>query len=129
MDPRDEEKPQILAYWDMENVKISTTSQLGYIEGVKNFKNVLKVKFPKCKLSVFRGFGGKKLTIEQRLDCHYAGVSLMDVPSTDPNAVDLSLVVDLFRTVTAHPPPSIIFLIAGDSDYAIALKRIKAIQQ
>eukprot|EP00249_Psilotum_nudum_P022302 c28463_g1_i4 orf=415-2073(+) len=111
-------------FWDIENCPVPAGVRANEIAG--NIRMALRVH-PSVKgiVKVFSAYGDfNRFPLKLREGFQMTGVSLLDVPTTRKDASDKAILADMFLFAIDNPPPSTIFLISGDLDFAPALHKL-----
>eukprot|EP00249_Psilotum_nudum_P022300 c28463_g1_i2 orf=178-1299(+) len=111
-------------FWDIENCPVPGGVRADEVVG--NIRMALQVH-PAVRgiVKVFSAYGDfNHFPLKLREGCQMTGVSLLDVPNTRKDASDKAILTDMFLFAIDHPPPSTIFLISGDVDFAPALHKL-----
>ncbi|KAL3690968.1 hypothetical protein R1sor_004619 [Riccia sorocarpa] len=110
--------------WDIENCPVP--SEVKAEDVANNLRMALRLH-PAIEgaVTLFSAYGDfNHFPRKVREGCQRTGVNLIDVPNGKKDASDKAILVDLFLFALDNPPPSTIFLISGDVDFAPALHKL-----
>lgn len=109
--------------WDIENCSVPGEVNAEDVAG--NIRIALREHPFIGAVTMFSAYGDfNQFPRKVREGCQRTGVNLIDVPNGKKDAADKAILVDMFLFALDNPPPSTIFLITGDVDFAPALHKL-----
>lgn len=109
--------------WDIENCPVPGEVNAEDVAG--NIRIALREHPHVGAVTMFSAYGDfNHFPRKVREGCQRTGVNLIDVPNGKKDAADKAILVDMFLFALDNPPPSTIFLITGDVDFAPALHKL-----
>ncbi|CAK9875111.1 unnamed protein product [Sphagnum jensenii] len=109
--------------WDIENCPVPGEVNAEDVAG--NIRYALRDHPQIGVVTMFSAYGDfNHFPRKVREGCQRTGVNLIDVPNGKKNAADKAILVDMFLFALDNRPPSTIFLITGDVDFAPALHKL-----
>ncbi|KAG0629155.1 hypothetical protein M758_1G081000 [Ceratodon purpureus] len=121
MSPRPSGPVAIL--WDIENCPVPVEVNAEDVAG--NIRIALREHPHIGAVTMFSAYGDfNHFPKKVREGCQRTGVNLIDVPNGKKDAADKAILVDMFLFALDNPPPSTIFLVTGDVDFAPALHKL-----
>lgn len=109
--------------WDIENCPVPGEVNAEDVAG--NIRIALRDHPYVGAVTMFSAYGDfNHFPRKVREGCQRTGVNLIDVPNGKKDAADKAILVDMFLFALDNPPPSTIFLITGDVDFAPALHKL-----
>jgi hypothetical protein len=109
--------------WDIENCPVPGEVNAEDVAG--NIRIALRDHPHVGAVTMFSAYGDfNHFPRKVREGCQRTGVNLIDVPNGKKDAADKAILVDMFLFALDNPPPSTIFLITGDVDFAPALHKL-----
>ncbi|CAK9859903.1 unnamed protein product [Sphagnum jensenii] len=109
--------------WDIENCPVPGEVNTEDVAG--NIRYALRDHPQIGAVTMFSAYGDfNHFPRKVREGCQRTGVNLIDVPSGKKNAADKAILVDMFLFALDNCPPSTIFLITGEVDFAPALHKL-----
>jgi hypothetical protein len=109
--------------WDIENCPVPGEVNAEDVAG--NIRYALRDHPQIGVVTMFSAYGDfNHFPRRVREGCQRTGVNLIDVPNGKKNAADKAILVDMFLFALDNRPPSTIFLITGDVDFAPALHKL-----
>lgn len=121
MSPRPSGPVAIL--WDIENCPVPMEVNAEDVAG--NIRIALREHPHIGAVTMFSAYGDfNHFPKKVREGCQRTGVNLIDVPNGKKDAADKAILVDMFLFALDNPPPSTIFLVTGDVDFAPALHKL-----
>lgn len=121
MSPRPSGPVAIL--WDIENCPVPGEVNAEDVAG--NIRIALREHPYIGAVTMFSAYGDfNHFPKKVREGCQRTGVNLIDVPNGKKDAADKAILVDMFLFALDNPPPSTIFLVTGDVDFAPALHKL-----
>ncbi|CAM6035965.1 unnamed protein product [Sphagnum compactum] len=109
--------------WDIENCSVPVEVNAEDVAG--NIRYALRDHPQIGAVTMFSAYGDfNHFPRKVREGCQRTGVNLIDVPNGKKDASDKAILVDMFLFALDNRPPSTIFLITGDVDFAPALHKL-----
>ncbi|CAK9257479.1 unnamed protein product [Sphagnum jensenii] len=109
--------------WDIENCPVPGEVNTEDVAG--NIRYALRDHPQIGAVTMFSAYGDfNHFPRKVREGCQRTGVNLIDVPNGKKNAADKAILVDMFLFALDNCPPSTIFLITGEMDFAPALHKL-----
>ncbi|CAK9195059.1 unnamed protein product [Sphagnum troendelagicum] len=109
--------------WDIENCPVPGEVNTEDVAG--NIRYALRDHPQIGAVTMFSAYGDfNHFPRKVREGCQRTGVNLIDVPNGKKNAADKAILVDMFLFALDNCPPSTIFLITGEVDFAPALHKL-----
>jgi hypothetical protein len=109
--------------WDIENCPVPVEVNAEDVAG--NIRIALREHPNIGAVTMFSAYGDfNHFPKKVREGCQRTGVNLIDVPNGKKDAADKAILVDMFLFALDNPPPSTIFLVTGDVDFAPALHKL-----
>jgi hypothetical protein len=109
--------------WDIENCPVPGEVNAEDVAG--NIRIALREHPHIGAVTMFSAYGDfNHFPKKVREGCQRTGVNLIDVPNGKKDAADKAILVDMFLFALDNPPPSTIFLVTGDVDFAPALHKL-----
>ncbi|CAK9860611.1 unnamed protein product [Sphagnum jensenii] len=109
--------------WDIENCSVPVEVNAEDVAG--NIRYALQDHPQIGAVTMFSAYGDfNHFPRKVREGCQRTGVNLIDVPNGKKDASDKAILVDMFLFALDNRPPSTIFLITGDVDFAPALHKL-----
>ncbi|CAM6046249.1 unnamed protein product [Sphagnum compactum] len=109
--------------WDIENCPVPGEVNAEDVAG--NIRYALRDHPQIGVVTMFSAYGDfNHFPRKVREGCQRTGVNLIDVPNGKKNAADKAILVDMFLFALDNRPPSTIFLITGEVDFAPALHKL-----
>ena len=109
--------------WDIENCPVPGEVNAEDVAG--NIRIAIREHPHVGAVTMFSAYGDfNHFPRKVREGCQRTGVNLIDVPNGKKDAADKAILVDMFLFALDNPPPSTIFLITGDVDFAPALHKL-----
>ncbi|CAM6041279.1 unnamed protein product [Sphagnum compactum] len=109
--------------WDIENCPVPGEVNTEDVAG--NIRYALRDHPQIGAVTMFSAYGDfNHFPRKVREGCQRTGVNLIDVPNGKKNAADKAILVDMLLFALDNRPPSTIFLITGEVDFAPALHKL-----
>ncbi|KAJ3009144.1 UNVERIFIED_CONTAM: hypothetical protein HDU68_002811 [Siphonaria sp. JEL0065] len=118
-------------FWDYENCQMPSGAQSCHI--VECIRNSIREFGPIHTFNAYASLRQTNLNDDDtRADLSNSGVTLIDCPrdkdaygKTLKNVADFKIIVDMLFFALDNPPPSVVVLISGDSDFNSALSKLR----
>ncbi|XP_047333934.1 uncharacterized protein LOC124937676 [Impatiens glandulifera] len=114
---------RVSVWWDFENCSPSAGgNNFKIAQNITSAVRASGINGP-IQITAFGDMMQLSRTNQEALSA--TGINLTHIPHGGKNSADRSLLVDLMYWVSQNPPPSHIFLISGDRDFANTLHRLR----